>query len=480
MRVMRFTQICGTFCAGLCLVFSVGCMSREGVYEDIYRNRRAAYESWKRAKEGRSNPHLVLEGELDMASAVVIAVGNNKQLRAVLQEKEKAQGKITESYSAALPKVDMQTSYKRLDKVGGYEVGGQEVSLGAKSNYDLSFIITQPIFRGGAISAGIRAAKLFSYLTDEQVAGVVQDVVYQTRLRYCDVLLARELTGVSKGDLKMSEAHLEDVRNKKHAGVVSAYDVLRARVEVSNVEAELIETQNALHLAMTSLLKTMGVSQESKVKLTHKLEYASISPELDDAVKEAFLQRPEILQAELEVRLNRQALTEASSGFLPRMDGTFTQRAARPDPHSITNDNWGQQWNAGLTLTWPLFDGLASMGRIRQAKASLQRSVIDLAEAEEQVLLEVKQALFNLEDAEKFVKSQSDNLERAKEAVRLAKAGYGAGVNTEIEMLDARQALSETQARYYEALYRHETAKLDLERATGSLKNPDKFRGPKQ
>ena len=67
--------------------------------------------------------------------------------------------------------------------------------------------------------------------------------------------------------------------------------------------------------------------------------------------------------------------------------------------------------------------------------------------------------------------SQSDNLERAHEGVRLAKAGYDAGVNTELEMLDARQALSQTQALYYQAVYRHETAKLSLERATGILKN---------
>ena len=121
-------------------------------------------------------------------------------------------------------------------------------------------------------------------------------------------------------------------------------------------------------------------------------------------------------------------------------------------------------------MRWALFDGLASAGRVQQAKADLRRAAIDLAEAEEQVLLDVKQALLSLSDAEKFVESQTDNLERANEALRLAKAGYDAGVNTEIEMLDARQALSQTQALYYRAVYSHQVAKLNILRATGALK----------
>ncbi|MFH1730401.1 MAG: TolC family protein [Planctomycetota bacterium] len=466
------------FSAGLsaaaCLALaalSTGCISREQVYADIYRNRAVAYESWKQAKEGRKGAQTVLKGDLDMVSAVLIAMGNNKQLKAVLEDKARAEGVIVEAYSAALPRVDMEASYRRLDKVSSFTVGGVTVPTGHKSNYAVNFVLTQPIFRGGAISAGIRGAQIAAYATDEQVAGIVQDVVHQTRLGYYDILLAQELVEVSRGDLGLAKAHLSDVQKRKDAGVVSQYDVLRARVEVSNVEAELIERQNSLHLKMTVFLKTLGVSQESSVDLTDKLEYKKASPDLAVSVKSAFRERPEILQAELNVKRSKEALIEAWSGFLPSLDSSFTHTRARPDPHNSAADSWGHAWETGLTLRWALFDGLASWGRTQQAKAELRRAAINLAEAEEQVLLDVKQALLSLEDAGKFVDSQVDNLERAKEALRLAKAGYDAGVNTELEMLDARQALSQTQALYYQAVYSHQVAKLSLARATGALKN---------
>ena len=458
---------------GACLasvLATTGCVSREQVYADIYRNRQAAYRSWKRAKEGREGTQVVLKGEVTVASAVLIAMGNNKVLMSILEEKERAVGGVTESYSRAMPRLDMEASYRRLDKVSTFTVGGVAVPTGQKSNYTVSFVLTQPIFRGGAISAGIRGAKISSYVADERVAETVQDVVHATRLGYYDVLLSQELVEVSLGDLELAKAHLADVQKKRDAGVVPEYDVLRARVEVSNVEAELIERQNALHLGRTAFLKTLGVSQESSIKFVDQLKYEKISPDLADSVEQAYLERPEILRAELNVKLSREGLIEAWSGFLPTIDTSFTHTRARPNPHISTDDSWGHAWEAGATLRWALFDGLASAGRVQQAKADLRRAAIDLAEAEEQVLLEVKQALLSLDDAEKFVKSQADNIERALEALRLAKAGYEAGTNTEIEMLDARQALSETQVLHYQAVYSHQVAKLNILRATGALK----------
>ncbi len=468
------------FAAFLCLVPAVlctGCISRDRVYRDIRRHRQLAYDAWKRAKEQREGPQIVMEGDLSLASAVLIALGENKQLKAIFEEKARADGVVIESYSNALPRLDMEASYTRLDKVSRITVGGVTIPSGQKSNYAVNFIISQPIFRGGAIPAAIRGAQIAAYAADEQIDTVRQDVVNATRLAYYDVLLAQELVKVSEGDIELTKRHLDDVKKKKAAGILSEYDVLRAQVEVSNVEADYITRKNDKHIKMTILLKTLGVSQESAVRLSDELEFQKADPDLAESVRKAFNDRPEILEAELNVRLSREQLVEAWSGFLPSLDGTFTHSRARPNPRVSTDDSWGHSWEAALVMRWALFDGLASVGRTQQAKAALRQAVIQLTDAEEQVLLEVKQALLSIEDAEEFVRSQDKNLERAREAVRLAEAGYAAGVQTEVEMLDARQALSESQARYYQAVYSYNVATLALERATGAFRKLGKRPG---
>ena len=61
------------------------------------------------------------------------------------------------------------------------------------------------------------------------------------------------------------------------------------------------------------------------------------------------------------------------------------------------------------------------------------------------------------------------NLSRAAEGRRLVEAGYREGTNTQVEVLDAQTALTTAKANYYQAIYSHLVAKLNLQKATGTL-----------
>jgi outer membrane protein TolC len=104
-----------------------------------------------------------------------------------------------------------------------------------------------------------------------------------------------------------------------------------------------------------------------------------------------------------------------------------------------------------------------------QEKAALRRSRIELADAEERTLLEIRQAMMSLRDAEELVESQKLNIQRAEEGLRLAQVGYREGVNTEVEVADARAALTRASGLYYQAVYSHTMAGLTLQRALGIL-----------
>jgi len=84
-------------------------------------------------------------------------------------------------------------------------------------------------------------------------------------------------------------------------------------------------------------------------------------------------------------------------------------------------------------------------------------------------LFELTKALLSIEDAEEFVASQRLNLTRAEEGSRLADVGYREGINTQVEIIDAQAALTKARAFYYQAVYSHIVAKLDLQKAMGTL-----------
>jgi len=453
------------------LVATAGCTSYDALYKDVRMSRVRAYRQWETVRANRRQSETLLEGKLILSDAIKLSLVHNKSLQAIVQEKEIARGRVVASYSEVLPTVSAVGSYTRLDEVPSFDVGGQSVSLGFVDNYSLGLRVRQPLYRGGGIRAALRAAKLFSYLSDERVRARIQATIYETARAYYDALLAERLFGVNEDAVRSARMHLADVKKKRTEGVASDFDVLRAQVDVSNFQAEMIRQKNRIHLSKTRLLKSMGVSQDSRVDLVGKLTRAPLEAEqnLERAVRTAYGNRPDLYLAELGVRLQQEALKIAHSRYWPQLSAVLSQGWSRPDPHSSTSDEWGDAWSVGIVAEWPLFDGLRREGQVIQEKAALRQRHVALLNAQEQTLLEIQQALLSLQDAGELVASQRLNLDRAKEGHRLARVGYRAGVNTEVEVVDARAALTRTRGLYYQAIYSQTIARLELQRAMGIL-----------
>ena len=446
-----------------------GCVSRESLIKDIRQERTAAYNQWVKMREAEKGGETTISGKLRLEDAVKLALRQNKNLLAILEEKEIARGKVLESYQAALPQVDVAASYTRLDKVNTFDVGGTSVALGDVNNYSADLTVHQPVFRGGAIGAALRAARLAELLSDEAARAALQGTIYAVALPYYDALLAQHIYEVNEEAVKSAEVHLKDVMTKRELGVASDYDVLRAEVDVSNFRAEMIKQKNNVDLAKSRLLKAMGVLQKGDLNLADQLEYRPMKPVLEEAIRIAYENRPDLYRAELEVRLQQEALRVAKSEYWPKINLFFDELWAKPDPSSVTANEWNDTWNAGVALDLSIFDGLGREGRVHQQKATLAQSRYRLANTQEQAFLEVRQALLTLRNAEEFVESQKLNLGRASEGLRLAEVGYREGIASEVEVADARSALTAARGFYYESVYGHVISRLNLQLAMGIL-----------
>jgi outer membrane protein len=222
-------------------------------------------------------------------------------------------------------------------------------------------------------------------------------------------------------------------------------------------------------LAKSLLLKAIGVLQKGDVVLADELEYWPMKPVLEEALRIAHANRPDLYQAELEVRLQKEALRVARSEYWPKLDAFFQELWGRPDPSSVTTVEWDDTWNAGLAVNLSIFDGLGREGRVHQQKATLEQSRFRLANTQEKAFLEIRQALLTLRNAEEFVESQKLNLGRASEGLRLAQVGYREGIASEVEVADARSALTLARGLYYESVYGHAISRLNLQLAMGIL-----------
>ncbi len=466
---MRMLEEKTIYVLALILLMLSGCAATSAVQTEVSTAREQAFLQWQAAKSRTSEDSTVLDGHLSLDEAVVQALSHNRELQVVLEENNVARGRILEAYQGVLPTVSVNGLYTRQDKDSEtYE--GTTYPLGQKNNYAGTLSVTQPLYSGAA-SAALRASRYYDALANEQVRLAVQNTIFSTIQSYYQVLLAREQLGVTKVYADLAESHLKDVQIKRKYGTASDFNVLRSQVEFSNARADMIRYQNGLHTARTSLLKTMGISQESRIEPSDRLGYEPLSADEEEAIKAAFANRPDLAAAVLGEKLQTESLNATKSEYWPSVGAFYNHTLGNPDPYLAVRDDWEEAWNAGIKVTVPLFNGLGREGRIVQQKAELKKRRIELLDTQERALFEVRNAILSLQDAAELVESQRLSLDQAREGLRIAEVGYREGSIDQVSVLDARAALTQAQLLYYQSLYDHSLARVNLERVKGTLEH---------
>ncbi len=463
---------CAILVAALAASLAGGCFDTSGVKSDVLANRESRFASWRSEARQEQAERPTLSGQLSLEDSILTALRNSRQIEIATLERVKAGARVEEAWSEALPDLDVGASYQRLGEQPKVTFDGLPIPVGFLNNYALTTRLSQPLYRGGAISAGVRGARIYSVLVDEEMRGTRQAVIFAARKAYYDARRAVELRRASADAVSVAQRHLEDVDKNVKAGKLSDFDHLRAEVELKTLIAQNVQDENRYHVALTTLLNVLGVSQESQIELSEPLHYRPLTPGLEESVHTAFTQNSDILQAELTIRLQREAIKVARAGYYPQMDAFLEDEEAKPNPVNETENSWGNVWSAGVALTYRVFDGFKTRSQVRQAEAQLAQYEVTLRDTEERTLLQIKQAILSIEDASKEVVAQQANVEEAQEAQRLAELGFSQGVRLQVEVLDAQRALTSAQATYATAVYNHELARLQLEQAIGTLEAP--------
>ena len=407
----------------------------------------------------------VISGPLSLDEAVLCALQNNQALKANRKNTTIAKAVVLSSCAGFLPKVTLYGGYTRIDD----DLEDSEDIGGILDQYEMAFSFKQPLFRGGASVAERDRAKGYMVYVQEEIRDKTEAAVYAVISEYYNTLLASKLLEVADNAVSSAEAYLENVIHKQAGGTATEYAVLRAKVDVSLYEAEKLQQQNRLNMARTRLLQRIGVSQQSDVQLTDELTYKTLKPDYAQAVQDAELNRPDIQKQQADIYMCMARVRKARSRYYPKVDAVAEQSWGRPDPHMTLDDEWGSDHLFGVQVELPLFDGLIRESDVAREKAALEKSLIMLEDLRERAILDVQQAVLRLRDAEQFVQSQKMNQAYAHEGLRLADVGYAEGVYTEIDVTDARAALTKAQGLHYEAIYGHKMAVLLFRKAVGLL-----------
>jgi outer membrane protein TolC len=286
------------------------------------------------------------------------------------------------------------------------------------------------------------------------------------------VLLDRALITVAEESIRLLEDELKDQKNRFAAGTVPKFNVLRAEVELANAKPDLIRARNNLRISELNLAKLIGAGSgtssvgNSEFTVTGVLGKPRGGWNLRDSLEHARKHRP-ILQERSEMVLSEtQNVTVARAGYQPELSvntGWEMRSSALTDDLSQEINGWF----IGVTGSWNLFDGFETFGKIKQAESQLESARIQELDAREQVNLEVQRAIARLEEAEQLLASLAKVVEQAEEALRLARERLAAGTGTQLDVLDARVALTRARTTELQGRYDLNAAHAEHDRAIG-------------
>lgn len=456
-----------TVCASL-----LGCMSNEVADTSASIKKeladRVETRAQARADSGSGNPTAsaddlpVISGRLSVDDAIKLAMANNRPLKTAYLRRKEAEGLILQAYAGALPNASASSSAMQTLP-----------DEGNSDTYSVGVEVTQPLWRSGSVAAGLRYAKLYAASTDFTIREQVQATVYEVVSKYMNVILRQHLVQVYEEAAAVSERVLKTAKSRRQQGTVSDYDVLRAEVEVANTSAELINGRNALQSTMVALFQTMGVSQDSNVEFAGELEYSAEAFELEAASAKAAVERPDIARAQAALHMAEERIHVVKSEYGPSADAFASgdySNAGRGGQDA--NGDWNDAWTIGAKVSLTLFDGFERRGKVIEATSKRDQAAETLRDTEDKAHVEVVNALLQLKYADELYNSQKKNIELAKEALRILEAGSSRGRNTQIEVLDARSALTEAMGAYYRAVHAQGLARLAIRNAMGTL-SPD-------
>lgn len=454
-------------------------------------------------------------GDLTLGTAVEIALRQNPDILRQVQEIERTRGQIVEVRAQALPHLVLQSSYSQQDRDlveqgGGGEggaFGGSRLPLvvvpvgdnvtpevtrevtdsfekvlrklgdqgggGAVQNksWQVSLEVQQVLYSGGQIGAAVRTARLAEDSAYYQLRDVIDQVVSTVRSQFTSVLTNRALITVAEESVRLQEDLLKDQRNRFEAGTVPRFNVLRAEVELANVQPTLIRARNNYLLAEINLAKTLGLDPGLKGRpsfnVVGDLQIVERALGLQNALELARARRPFLKVQRMQILQQTEQIKVALAGYKPTLNANAGV-LMRNSRLSEDLDEEVHGWFFGFTGQWNIFDGLATSGRVKQARAALETAKINYDDSVQRVDLEVQQAYANLQAARETIRSQQKNVEQALEALRLSNERFAAGAGTQLEILDARTAL--TRARSTELVARgdYNTALAEFDRATAT------------
>ena len=417
-----------------------------------------------------SAPTQALRLTLDQAVGLAIKQNPTAQIAVLTaaqseQDKNIARAELLPQASARISdeaqKLNLQAQFGGKTPFPGFPK-----TLGPYQIFSAGPSVGAPVFdltlwqRYRAAQNTMSASKANSLSTREQVILLVVS-------QYIGTLRAVANVQASQSRVELAQALYDQAADLQKEGVGTGIDTLRANVALQNEKQRLIEAETQRKTEIYGLVRLLSLDPRQSIELGDELSFFE-TPEFraEQSLEQAWTARPEMQALGAREQAAHYQKRAASESRLPamRFTGGWSYLGISA-PSAIPTYQY--QVEVGM----PLFTGGRIRAEITRADLDLKKIAQQREDLRNQIALEVKTALAQLQAARNEVDVANLGVQLANEEVRQARDRFEAGVANNLEVIQAQDALARANDNQIAALYRYNQSRADLARAVGQMES---------
>lgn len=398
--------------------------------------------------------------------------------------------------------LDFGFSYQLGYNVNRVTSNSAFTSLNPAWGNTLGFAFAQPLLRGRgkeAAGAQLLLARANSRVSDESFRAQVNTILFNVVQAYWELVFAERNLIVAEQSLQVAKDQLGRTQAQVEVGMIAPVEETQAKVAVAQRRNELIVARNGGENAadtLRSLLKAESLpgGWATEIDATEAPEIAIEQVGIEEAIRTALANRPEIATARAQIAARQVEVTSANNALLPALDivgglsfngigGTrlvFDPGSGFP-PDVIDSipggfgDAAGElfgfdfpTWRVGFNLSIPIGNN-AAKGAYAQATLSEDKAHTELDRSEQQTILEVRLAARAVSDAGELVTSTRATRELAEQQLAIEQDRFDVGMSTNFEVLTFQDDLRRVQVQELRSIIDYRLARAALARVTGAI-----------
>ncbi|MFT4526199.1 MAG: outer membrane protein [Bacteroidia bacterium] len=409
---------------------------------------------------------------LSLEEATTLALQHNYDIQLAQKSVEAADNNASIYNTGFLPTANLSGN-----GTINYNAGENETSQGTSTfdatdayQYGASVGISYTIFNGLGRKYNYKSLKEQHNLTELQAQQIIEQTMVQLSSAYYQIAQLSENVSILENAKEISKIRLKRAQYAFEYGQGSQLNILNAEVDVNNDSINLLNTLQQLDNAKRNLNLILGRKLDESFSVDTAVTF-NLALSADDLNSKAQERNNQIQQTQSQLRNSEFAIKAGRSGWFPSLSANaayaYSGNKNSASPFLQGSQTYGPQ--AGLSLSWNIFDGGGTKTRVQGAKIQLETQKLQQEKTIYTVERDVLNAHASYQNALFVLKAQQDNLATAKRNFDRSNEMYKNGQITSIEFRTAQLNMLNAQSSVSQAKYSAKNAELQLKQLAGIL-----------